>query len=77
MSGSVLIGTSFIITKKVQHMLSSTLPCSDDLAQGLIDAAERHGSYSTGESYDYLRNVIWWAGMVTSASAALLSLASC
>ncbi|KAI4526714.1 magnesium transporter NIPA-domain-containing protein [Schizophyllum commune] len=48
-SGSIAIGTSFIITKK-----------------GLNDAGERnvHGS-SASENLSYLRNVIWWAGMLT------------
>ncbi|KAI0088891.1 DUF803-domain-containing protein [Irpex rosettiformis] len=49
LSGSVAIGTSFIITKK-----------------GLNDAGDR-GNYSNSasDSYSYLRNPIWWAGIST------------
>lgn len=35
--------------------------------KGLIDAADRHDGYSS-DSYSYLRNGIWWAGMVLSQS---------
>jgi len=53
-SSSIAIGTSFIITKK-----------------GLIDAARRtrDASSRTGpvDSKAYLRNPIWWAGMITMA----------
>ncbi|TPX63909.1 hypothetical protein SpCBS45565_g06276 [Spizellomyces sp. 'palustris'] len=47
LSSSVLIGTSFIITK-----------------MGLLDAARTHGG-NAGDSYSYLQNYKWWAGMVT------------
>lgn len=55
-ASSVAIGTSFIITKK-----------------GLNDAAKRatiRGNDRNGpvDSTEYLRNPIWWAGMITSAS---------
>ncbi|TRM60453.1 magnesium transporter NIPA-domain-containing protein [Schizophyllum amplum] len=58
-SGSIAIGTSFIITKK-----------------GLNDAGERdmHGS-SASENLSYLRNVIWWAGMLTIANFAAYTFA--
>jgi len=32
--------------------------------KGLIDAAERHSGYSS-DSYAYLRNATWWAGIIT------------
>lgn len=48
-SSSVAIGTSFIITKK-----------------GLNDAAERNSAYvNASDDHSYLKNPIWWAGMVT------------
>jgi len=50
-SSSFLIGTSFIITKK-----------------GLNDAALRNAAYgapSASDNLAYLRNPIWWGGMVT------------
>lgn len=48
-SSSVAIGTSFIITKK-----------------GLNDAAERSAAYANAsDDYSYLKNPIWWAGMIT------------
>lgn len=61
---------SQIITKKVGFWLS--VPYNwlfliyFPLHQGLIDAADRAGSSS--ENHTYLRNPIWWAGMVTSTS---------
>lgn len=48
LSGSLAIGTSFIITKK-----------------GLIAASDQHGF--EGNGYQYLRNPVWWAGMLTMA----------
>ncbi|KAK9460345.1 magnesium transporter NIPA-domain-containing protein [Lipomyces oligophaga] len=45
-TGSLAIGTSFIITKK-----------------GLVDASNKHGF--EGDGYQYLKNPIWWAGMIT------------
>ncbi|GAA96286.1 uncharacterized protein L969DRAFT_42892 [Mixia osmundae IAM 14324] len=33
--------------------------------KGLIDAADRSAGYNSSESYSYLHNPIWWAGMVT------------
>jgi len=48
-SSSVAIGTSFIITKK-----------------GLNDAAERNSAYANAsDDYSYLKNPIWWAGIIT------------
>lgn len=47
LSSSLLIGTSFILTK-----------------MGL-NASQSHGSIKAGDSYTYLKNSIWWAGMVT------------
>jgi len=44
-SGTMAIGTSFVITKK-----------------GLMDAEERHGF--EGDGFSYLKNPIWWAGIV-------------
>ncbi|ORX93480.1 DUF803-domain-containing protein [Basidiobolus meristosporus CBS 931.73] len=46
-SSSLLIGVSFILTKK-----------------GLIDSSSRQGTAS-GDTYSYLTNYTWWAGMVT------------
>ena len=59
LSGTCCIGSSFIITKK-----------------GLNDAANRPAAYphshqrqtqnrTASEDFAYLRNPIWWAGMVT------------
>ncbi|KAI1261915.1 DUF803-domain-containing protein [Xylariaceae sp. FL1019] len=45
-TGSVGIGTSFVITKK-----------------GLIQSEEKHGFQ--GDGFVYLRNPIWWAGIIT------------
>ncbi|KAG6873905.1 hypothetical protein C0995_009685 [Termitomyces sp. Mi166 len=58
-SGSVLIGTSFIITKKVATM-SGTF--------GLNDTARRNAQYgaqSATDNLSYLKNPIWWAGLST------------
>ncbi|CAG8742949.1 14623_t:CDS:2, partial [Acaulospora morrowiae] len=56
-ASSLLIGTSFIITKK-----------------GLIDATSRHGF--AGDDHGYLRNPIWWAGMITMVFGELLNFAA-
>lgn len=81
-SSSLAIGTSFIITKKVCSSLScspfslgpkltpslsphSETPFRQSNPQGLIDAADRHDGFAT-DSFSYLKNGIWWAGMVTS-----------
>lgn len=45
-SGTLGIGTSFVITKKA-----------------LIDEEERHGF--EGDGFSYLKNPIWWAGIVS------------
>ncbi|KAG6820931.1 hypothetical protein H0H93_009706 [Arthromyces matolae] len=66
-SGSVLIGTSFIITKKV---LSFT--------NGLNDTAKRNAAYgaqSATDSLSYLKNPIWWAGLSTIANFAAYAFA--
>ncbi|ORX98260.1 DUF803-domain-containing protein [Basidiobolus meristosporus CBS 931.73] len=46
-SSSLLIGVSFILTKK-----------------GLIDSSSHEGTAS-GDTFSYLTNYTWWAGMVT------------
>ncbi|CAJ0822943.1 16397_t:CDS:2 [Entrophospora sp. SA101] len=51
-ASSVLIGTSFIITKK-----------------GLIDTSNRH-------DHSYLKNPIWWFGMITMVLGELLNFAA-
>jgi len=48
LSGTLAIGTSFVITKK-----------------GLNDAASRNSSINASENLSYLRNPIWWGGIVT------------
>jgi hypothetical protein len=35
-----------------------------DESQGLMDASDKHGF--EGNGYQYLKNPIWWAGMITS-----------
>ncbi|BGP51170.1 hypothetical protein JCM10450v2_007099 [Rhodotorula kratochvilovae] len=55
-SSSAAIGTSFIITKKARPALS--------LLSGLISAADGSDGFAT-TSYGYLRNGLWWAGMLT------------
>ena len=35
------------------------------ILQGLISAADSHDGFSS-ESYSYLKNGLWWAGMLTS-----------
>lgn len=93
-SSSVLIGTSFIITKKVRLHLFPLLPTSTRadrrarrrvpfplsslipwraLLQGLISAADRHDGMASSANYAYLKNGLWWMGMVTSESFALLT----
>ncbi|GJJ10624.1 hypothetical protein Clacol_004851 [Clathrus columnatus] len=58
-SSSLAIGTSFIITKK-----------------GLNDAARRNPNLSqASEDRSYLRNPIWWAGMITIANFAAYTFA--
>ncbi|EIW74343.1 DUF803-domain-containing protein [Coniophora puteana RWD-64-598 SS2] len=59
-SGTFAIGTSFIITKK-----------------GLADANARAGAFgeNASDSYTYLRNPIWWAGMITIANFAAYTFA--
>jgi hypothetical protein len=47
LSSSLLIGTSFILTK-----------------MGL-NASHSNGSVKAGESFSYLKNIVWWAGLVT------------
>ena len=37
------------------------------ILQGLISAADSHDGFSS-ESYSYLKNGLWWAGMLTSES---------
>lgn len=69
-SSSLAIGTSFIITKKARALSSlSSLGTwlTRQCAQGLIDAADRHDGFAS-DSRSYLKNWIWWAGMVTSKS---------
>ncbi|KIY45040.1 DUF803-domain-containing protein [Fistulina hepatica ATCC 64428] len=59
LSGSLAIGTSFIITKK-----------------GLNDAAENNEfGASASDNLSYLKNPIWWAGMVTIANFAAYTFA--
>ncbi|RHZ46296.1 hypothetical protein Glove_627g39 [Diversispora epigaea] len=53
-ASSLMIGTSFIITKK-----------------GLIDATSKHGF--AGDDHGYLRNPIWWLGMITMVFGELLN----
>ncbi|KAF8581276.1 DUF803-domain-containing protein [Ramaria rubella] len=58
-SSSLAIGTSFIITKK-----------------GLNDAARRNSDFTqASEDRSYLRNPIWWAGMLTTANFAAYTFA--
>ncbi|TFY78230.1 hypothetical protein EWM64_g5782, partial [Hericium alpestre] len=60
MSSSVAIGTSFIITKK-----------------GLNDAAERGSAYAAAsDDYAYLKNPIWWAGILTLVLGELANFAA-
>lgn len=47
LSSSLLIGTSFILTK-----------------MGL-NASQANGSVKAGDSFSYLKNIIWWAGLAT------------
>ena len=67
-SSSVAIGTSFIITKKVQSFGKKPPPSPlPHLHQGLNDAAERSSAYANAsDDYSYLKNPIWWAGIITS-----------
>ena len=68
-SGSLAIGTSFIITKKVCALtprLNAVLTTVPD-SQGLNDASERSSYANASDNYVYLKNPIWWAGMAISA----------
>ncbi|KAI0258994.1 magnesium transporter NIPA-domain-containing protein [Gloeopeniophorella convolvens] len=59
-SGTVAIGSSFIITKK-----------------GLNDAADRGSTYTqASDDHAYLKNPIWWAGMVTMVLGELANFAA-
>lgn len=66
-SGTVAIGSSFIITKKVRNILL----LSDDhhlyITQGLNEAGDRGNTYSqASDDHAYLKNPVWWAGMAIS-----------
>jgi hypothetical protein len=66
-SGTVAIGSSFIITKKVRNILL----LSDDhhlyITQGLNEAGDRGNSYSqASDDHAYLKNPVWWVGMAIS-----------
>ncbi|VDB87958.1 unnamed protein product [Peniophora sp. CBMAI 1063] len=59
-SGTIAIGSSFIITKK-----------------GLNDTAQRQGAYtSASDDHAYLKNPIWWLGMVTMIVGELANFAA-
>ena len=47
LASSLLIGSSFILTKLG------------------LNASQSVGSLKAGDSYSYLKNAVWWAGMVT------------
>jgi hypothetical protein len=36
--------------------------------KGLMDAEERHG-FSDGEGFSYLKNPIWWAGIISCTAS--------
>lgn len=66
-SGTVAIGSSFIITKKVRDILLSSDVRSPSITQGLNEAGERGNSYSqASDDHAYLKNPVWWAGMAIS-----------
>ncbi|KAG6811284.1 hypothetical protein H0H92_008197 [Tricholoma furcatifolium] len=81
LSGSVLIGTSFIITKKAGHFTLAWPPSVlliDFLRQGLNDAAKRNAAYgaqSATDTLSYLKNPIWWMGLTTIANFAAYAFA--
>ncbi|KAG6857047.1 hypothetical protein H0H87_010401 [Tephrocybe sp. NHM501043] len=69
-SGSILIGTSFIITKKVAIPFTPVFLgfAYFPFLQGLNDTAKRNASYGAQSATDnlaYLRNPIWWTGLST------------
>ena len=68
-SGTVAIGSSFIITKKVypRPLAVSRTTSFIPFTQGLNDAGDRGNTYTqASDDRAYLRNPIWWAGMTIS-----------
>ncbi|KNZ57717.1 hypothetical protein VP01_208g4 [Puccinia sorghi] len=72
-SSSLAIGTSF-----VRYVLSKNEPNTNKihsqtlfLSKGLMDAADRVSGPST-DTHTYLKNPIWWAGMMTMHTALVL-----
>ena len=64
-SGTVAIGSSFIITKKACPAFFSRT--TSYLTQGLNDAADRGSTYAqASDDHAYLKNPIWWTGMAIS-----------
>jgi magnesium transporter len=67
-SGTVAIGSSFIITKKVCYIsFCCRTTTIFTIHQGLNEAGERGNSYSqASDDHAYLKNPVWWAGMAIS-----------
>jgi len=66
-SGTVAIGSSFIITKKVGKVLCCRTTTVFTITQGLNEAGDRGHSYSqASDDHAYLKNPVWWAGMAIS-----------
>ena len=68
-SGTVAIGSSFIITKKACpiHSLFPVGRLLTSLTQGLNDAADRGSTYAhASDDRAYFRSPIWWTGMAIS-----------
>ncbi len=68
-SSSLAIGTSFILTKKVGSLCYISLALQGlkrgACEQGLNQAGEQSAYSTATDSYGYIRNPMWWAGMST------------
>ena len=73
-SSSFAIGSSFIITKKVDysHLITNirTARLVSLSIQGLNQTSRNNAAFATDAavSHAYLQNPVWWLGMATSTS---------
>ena len=66
-SGTVAIGSSFIITKKVYTAFLQSDDLLPSVTQGLNEAGDRGHSYTqASDDHAYLKNPVWWVGMAIS-----------
>ncbi|SCZ90648.1 BZ3500_MvSof-1268-A1-R1_Chr1-3g02123 [Microbotryum saponariae] len=88
-SSSIAIGTSLSVhtAQRSAHCHPSTHPRLTPLVapnvstsiitkKGLISAADRHDGLSSSATYSYLKNGLWWAGMITMVAGEVANFAA-